>query len=143
MIKDPMMSHEVSADSLKQKSGRAGARVVPAHIRVFGIRLSEEKRMRIRQELGKKLGKFACAIQRVSVRVKDVNGPRGGIDQLCRIKVVLSNLPSLVFEKQDASLDAAIEGALDGAERAVRRTLQRRRMKPIKMGARSRPSRRN
>jgi hypothetical protein len=138
MIKDPMMSHEVSADSLKQKSGRAGARVVPAHIRVFGIRLSEEKRMRIRQELGKKLGKFASAIQRVSVRVKDVNGPRGGIDQLCRIKVVLSNLPSVVFEKQDASLDAAIEGALDGAERAVGRSLQRRRMRPIKAGARSR-----
>ena len=124
--------------ALKQKSSHASARVVPTHIRVFRINLTKERRTRIRQELGKKLGKFASAIERVSVRVKDVNGPRGGIDQLCRIKVVLSNLPSVVFEMQDASLDAAIEGALDGAERAVRRSLQRRRMRPIKAGARSR-----
>ena len=123
---------DVSAESRKRKSGRAGARIVPTHIRVFGTRLTEERRTRIRQNLGKKLGKFAASIERVSVRVKDVNGPRGGIDQLCRIKVVLRNLPSVVFEKVDPSLDAAIEGALDGTERAVRRTLQRRRMKPIK-----------
>jgi len=126
------MSPNVSAESRKHKSDRAGARIVLTHIRVFGSRLTEEKRTRVRQNLGKKLGKFAGAIERVSVRVKDVNGPRGGIDQLCRIKVVLRNLPSVVFEKLDPSLDAAIEGALDGTERAVRRTLQRRRMKPIK-----------
>lgn len=127
--------------ALKQKSSHASARVVPTHIRVFGINLTKERRTRIRQELGKKLGKFASAIERVSVRVKDMNGPRGGIDQLCRIKVVLSNLPSVVFEMQDASLDATIEGALDGAERTVRRSLQRRRMRPIKAGARSRTRR--
>ena len=68
--------------ALKQKSSHASARVVPTHIRVFGTNLTKEKRTRIRQELGKKLGKFASAIERVSVRVKDVNGPRGGIDQL-------------------------------------------------------------
>jgi len=126
------MSPDVSAESRRHKSGRAGARIVPTHIRVFGARLTEEKRTRLRQNLGKKFGKFRGAIERVSVRVKDVNGPTGGIDQLCRIKVVLRNLPSVVFEKLDPSLDAAIKGALDGAERAVRRTLQRRRMKPIK-----------
>ena len=132
------MSQDVSAQSGKQKTGRARAQIVPTHIRVFGTRLTEEERTRLRRDLGKKLGKFASAVERLSVRVKDVNGPRGGIDQLCRIKVVLRNRPSVVFEKQDASLDAAIKGALDGVERAVRRTLQRRRMKPIRTGARSR-----
>jgi hypothetical protein len=76
--------------------------------------------------------------ERVSVRVKDINGPRGGIDQVCRIKVVLSNLSSVVIEAQNASLDVAIGRALTGAERAARRSLQRRRMKPRKVGARSR-----
>lgn len=123
--------------ALKRRSGRTDA-PVPAHIRVLGADLSPDKRTHIRQMLGMKLGKFANSIERVSVRVKDVNGPRGGIDQVCRIKVVLSNLPSVVFERQDASLDAAIGGALIGTERAVRRGLQRRRMKPIKAGAGSR-----
>jgi hypothetical protein len=74
----------------------------------------------------------AASIERVSVRVEDVNGPRGGFDQVCRIKVVLSGLPSALFQARDASLEAAVNGALIGVERVVRRSLQRRRMKPIK-----------
>jgi hypothetical protein len=69
---------------------------------------------------------------RVTVRVKDVNGPRGGIDQLCRIKVVLKGLPSVVVQNQAASRRHAIHGAILGVERAVRRKVQRRRMKLIR-----------
>jgi hypothetical protein len=112
--------------------------MVPAHIRVLGARLTKDKRTEIRHKLNRKLGKFANAIERVSVRMKDINGPRGGIDQVCRIKVVLSNLSSVVFEAQDVSLDVAIGSALTGTERTVRRRLQRRRMKPRKVGAQSR-----
>ena len=121
---------------VKRQAGRATAPNVPANIRVFGIDLSDDERSRIRQRLGAKLGKFANSIERVSVRVKDVNGPRGGVDRACRIKVVLSGLPSVVFENQRASLKASLDGALDGIERAVRRSLQRRRMKPIRVGTR-------
>jgi hypothetical protein len=64
-----------------------------------------------------------------------VNGPRGGIDQRCRIKVVLSRLPSVVVEHRAASLRDAINGALSGSERAVRRAVRRRRMKPLKSAA--------
>jgi len=123
--------------AFKQKSSLQGVRMVPAHIRVLGAIISKDKRTEIRKQLNRKLGKFAHAIERVSVRVKDINGPRGGIDQVCRIKVVLSNLSSVVFEAQDASLDVVIGSALAGTERAVRRSLQRRRMKPLKVGARS------
>jgi hypothetical protein len=62
--------------------------------------------------------------------VEDVNGPHGGVDQVCRIKVVLSGLPSVVLQSQAASLKDAINGALNGVERTVRRRVQRRRMKP-------------
>ena len=124
--------------SLKRKSSLHDVRMIPAHIRALGANLSKDTRAEIRNKLNRKLGKFAKAIERVSVRVKDINGPRGGIDQVCRIKVVLSNLSSVVFEAQDASLDVAIGSALTGIERAARRSLQRRRMKPRKGAARSR-----
>ena len=123
---------------LKRKSSLHDVRMIPAHIRALGANLSKDTRTEIRNKLNRKLGKFAKAIERVSVRVKDINGPRGGIDQVCRIKVVLSNLSSVVFEAQDASLDVAIGSALTGIERAARRSLQRRRMKPRKGAARSR-----
>lgn len=124
--------------ALKREAGRAAARLVPASVRVFGVRLDRDDRVYIRRKLGTKLGKFATAIERVTVRVADVNGPRGGVDQVCRIKVVLSGLPSVVFEARDPSLHAAIDRALAGAERGVRRSLQRRRMKPLRLRERGR-----
>jgi predicted transcriptional regulator len=119
-----------------ESNSKKAAPLIPAHIRLFGVNLSREKRASIRQQLGRKLGKFANSVERISVRVEDVNGPRGGIDQMCRIKVVVSGLPSVVFEAQDVSLDAAIGIALTGVEQRVRRALQRRRTKPVKAAAR-------
>jgi hypothetical protein len=78
-----------------------------------------------------KLGKFASSIERVSVRVTDVNGPRGGADQRCRVKVVLSGLPSVMVERQDATREVAIDTALRATEESVRRVIRRRRMKPL------------
>jgi hypothetical protein len=120
---------------LKRAAGRKDAAEVPANIRVVGVNLKQEDRAYIRKTLGMKLGKYAGSIERVSVRVKDVNGPRGGVDQLCRIKVVLTGLPSVVFQSQAASFRDAINGALTGVERAVRRRVQRRRMKAVKRGS--------
>src|SRR6185312_3188351 len=116
----------------KVQSGRAKTPEIPAHIRMLGADINNEARVRLRQKLGSKLGKFADSIERVSVRIKDVNGPRGGVDQVCQIKVALIGLPSVVFEAQDSSLDRAISNALGGIQRAVRQSLQRRRMEPLK-----------
>lgn len=127
--------------ALKPITGRTKAPLIPAHIRVAGVHLSADARDGIRRKLGNKLGKFAASIERVSVRVKDVNGPRGGVDQLCRIKVVLSGFPSVVFDNQNASVEVAINGAIAGAERAVRKTLRRSRMKPVQRAARQRTRR--
>lgn len=116
----------------KRERGRADAQSPTAHIRAFGVALDPDDRGYIRRKLGMKLGKFASSIERVSVRVEDVNGPRGGVDHACRVKVVLSDLPSIVVVEQDSSLTAAIDRALSGAERAVRRALGRRRVKSMK-----------
>jgi CBS domain-containing protein/ribosome-associated translation inhibitor RaiA len=121
--------------SVKRTAGRTEAPLVPANIRVAGVELGDDDRAYVRQRLGLKLGKFATSIERVTVRVEDVNGPRGGVDQRCRIKVVLSGLPSVVVEHRSASLRGAINGALSAAERAVRRAVRRRRMKPLKSAA--------
>lgn len=125
------LAAEVSKAS-KPTLGRTVAPLVPAHIRAFGVEVDDDTRHYIRRKLGMKLGKFAMAIERVSVRLRDVNGPRGGVDRQCQVKVVVSGLPSVVVEAQDAVLEAAIDEAIAAAARGVRRSLQRRRMKPIK-----------
>lgn len=111
----------------KRQLGRTIALEIPAYIRAVGTVLDVAERDSIRRKLGRKLGKFADDIERTSVRVEDVNGPRGGIDKLCRIKVVMSGMPSVVAEDQDHDLRTAIDGAIARAERSVRRAVEKRR----------------
>jgi len=121
--------------SEKRTAGRTTAPHVPANIRVSGVDLDDEDMDYIRQRLGLKLGKFASSIERVTVRVKDINGDRGGIDKICNIKVVVSGLPSVVVEGRSDSTRVAVNSALAAIESAVRRVVQRRRMTPLRVGA--------
>ena len=77
---------------LKRAGGRASPR--PAHVRVMGVPLDDRDHADIRRKLGLRLGKFAWSIERVTVRARDANGPRGGVDQECTVKVVLSGPPA-------------------------------------------------
>ena len=103
----------------------------PAHIRVIGAEIEERDRDNIARKLGMKLGKFASAIERITVRLSDANGPKGGRDQVCQIKVVLSGLPSIVVEERASSLQNATDRAMKATALAVRRSVQRRRLKAL------------
>ena len=114
---------------------RERARVVPitpANIRVAGVALDEDDRAQIRRRTRTLFGRYGRAVERVTVRIRDVNGPRGGVDIECRIKVVLSGLPSVVAERRTTTLESAFNGALGAADRSVAHAVRRRRMKPIK-----------
>jgi ribosome-associated translation inhibitor RaiA len=121
--------------AISRPAKRASTRETPgrvtAHVRVIDADLDDEQLAHVRRKLGMKLGKFASSIERVSVRVSDVNGPRGGVDQRCRVKVVLSGLPSVMVERRDVDAEVAIDRALRATEESVRRVVRRRRMKPL------------
>jgi ribosome-associated translation inhibitor RaiA len=118
----------MSTDVITVDGGRHGA-PIPTHIRAVGVPLAEADKAYLRHKLGRKLGKFARHVERTSVRIEDANGPRGGEDKVCRIKVVLSGLPSVVIEERHHSLQAAMDGALARAERAVWTAAESRRAK--------------
>lgn len=97
----------------------------PLNVRTFGgIKLTEIERGYLRVRLGKKLGKFSPHIQRVTVRFEDVNGPKGGVDTECRIKVVLAGLRALVVTETAETVPLAFNRAADRIERTVRKTLE-------------------
>lgn len=111
----------------KRLSSRAAAPETPLSIRTAGIGSDRATSNHVRGKMGLKLGKFARHIERVTVRFKDVNGPRGGVDSLCRVKVVLSGLPSVVVEELATDPLTAFGRANQRAERAVRGALDRAR----------------
>lgn len=65
-------------------------------------------------------------VQRIIVRLSDINGPRGGEDKRCRLQVVLAGLPDVVVEDTEADLYFAIDRAVDRAGRSVMRRINRK-----------------
>ena len=109
----------------KRHAGATDAERTPLAIRAKGVTISDEMDGDIRKRVAAKLGKFAEHIERVTIRFEDVNGPRGGIDVVCRGKVVLSGLPSVVVEERAKSARLAFGQVLEGLTRAVRKVLER------------------
>ncbi|MCI0363674.1 MAG: HPF/RaiA family ribosome-associated protein [Phycisphaerales bacterium] len=100
---------------------------LPIYIRATGTHFGPDERAYTHRKLDQKLGKFASSIERVSIRIDDVNGPRGGIDQKCRMKVVLIGQPSVIVNTQQAEAHEAVDAAITGVEKTVRRGVKRRR----------------
>jgi ribosome-associated translation inhibitor RaiA len=73
------------------------------------------------------LGRYAPEIDRVTTHLGDINGPRGGVDKQCRIKVMLRGLKSVVSEARADDLKAAVGVAAERVGRGVARALERRR----------------
>lgn len=79
-------------------------------------------------------GRFAFALDRarhlvnqVSIRLADINGPRGGKDKQCKVQITLPNGRDVVINDLDSDLYVAIDKAADRASRTVSRRMERRR----------------
>lgn len=64
-------------------------------------------------------------VNRVVIRLSDINGPRGGADKRCHIQVVLAGIPDVVVEDTEVNLYDAIDRAIDRVRRSVVRKVDR------------------
>src|SRR6185312_9401027 len=96
-------------------------------IRGVKYELDDELKGHIERRLRLALGRFAARIQRLTVRLTDVNGPRKGIDKRCRIAVALVPRGVVMIEGWGDDPFALVADAAKRAGRAVRRELERRR----------------
>lgn len=92
---------------------------VDVHAQGFALTpaLSEHTERRLRFALKH----AADQVQNVTVRLADVNGPRGGVDKRCSVHVVLAGLPDIVTEDTEADMYIAINRAVDRVGRTVLR----------------------
>jgi putative sigma-54 modulation protein len=118
----------------KPRPARRPSFPAPVHLRAIGVPLSDDDRTYALRRIAFKLGKHGRSIERVSVRIEDVNGPRGGVDKRCRIKVVVRGRESVVTEQPDQDLRAAVDVAADRVERSVRRSLEAERRRALRGG---------
>lgn len=77
----------------------------------------------IQERLFAALDQHADRVRRVVVRLSDLNGPRGGIDQLCRVAVQLKDGTTLHHERKGMDLYANISLVADKVKRRVGRRI--------------------
>ena len=96
-------------------------------IRIQGTDLAEAIRRYAARRIRFALGRFAPHVGRVMVRISDINGVRGGVDQCCHITAELPAKGQLVVDQVDADLCPAIDRASERIGEALRREVQRTR----------------
>jgi hypothetical protein len=96
-------------------------RATPIAIRA-SIPLAPGFEERIRTQLANRVGHEAQSIERVTVRFEDANGPKGGIDTVCRIKLVVTDRPTVLVEKRATSAGRAFAHAVQAVGVAMARS---------------------
>ena len=87
--------------------------------------LTDALRQHTERRLHFALSRTDDQIRRVEVRLSDINGPRGGHDKRCRLRLVMSGMSDLMIEDIDTDLYAAINRATARAGRSLVRRLKR------------------
>lgn len=96
-------------------------------IRTRHVTLEPELRAVITRRLHFALTRHERAIEQVDVTLGDVNGPKGGVDKVCRIRLRGPGLPPLVIEEAATELRTAVDSAAARLGRTLQRALTRRR----------------
>jgi hypothetical protein len=90
------------------------------------IHVPDNQREGIAQSLGATFDRFAHQITRLEVHLSDVNGPKGGSNDIrCLVEVRVAHREPVVASHQAASIDEAVDGAADRAFRVVETALAR------------------
>jgi ribosome-associated translation inhibitor RaiA len=84
-------------------------------------------RARAERSLGFALASFGPAVEAVTIRLGDVNGPRGGVDKECSVTVRLSGKGAVRVAHRHQDLRAAVDGAAERLARRISRYLDRLR----------------
>ena len=71
------------------------------------------------------LSRYSSKIDRVSVVITDVNGPKGGIGMSCRVIVKFKRLGTVTVTCTDSELVGSVARAADRVDRAVARTIEK------------------
>jgi len=73
------------------------------------------------------LSRFDTKIDSVVITVNDLNGPKGGIDKECQIRINMHRGQEIIITDVDEDVQVSIARAADRAGRTVARRLERLR----------------
>lgn len=96
------------------------------------VRLQKETINKLKRRLRFSLSRFGHVINGITVRLTDINGPKGGRDKDCLLVVKLRQGGEIVVRGNGVDCVAALYHCADRSSHTVGRELSRRRMTPIR-----------
>lgn len=94
-------------------------------IRTNGFSLSSSLGNFIYNRAGVNFSRFGATIRKVEVYVADENGPKGGVDKTCVIKIKLDQSNEIVVKDVQDDLYIAIQRAVTRAKQALTKKRQK------------------
>ena len=92
-----------------------------------GVRMTDGLRAYVDTKLRSTLGRFGNRVRSVRVRLKDINGPKGGEDIECHINANLGRAGAIVIRETRCDPFRAVARASDRAGHLLTRQIARTR----------------
>ena len=96
-------------------------------IRSNDFALTDSLRHFLNSQIRKSMASCARSVELMTVRLKDINGPKGGVDKECIVEVKVANRPPVVVRKRNSDAYQGIRQALARAARVTLRKLRKTR----------------
>jgi ribosome-associated translation inhibitor RaiA len=96
-------------------------------VRARGFDLTPSLRRHAVDHIAAKMAKHARAISNLTVRLEDVNGPKGGIDKRCRVELQIAGVGPVLVDETDQDVYAAMDVAGERLLKVVGQVLDERR----------------
>lgn len=91
------------------------------------FRLTRALRRFIKQESKRTMNICSERVEKIIVRLKDLNGPKGGTDKECSVELRLRKRAPVIVSKRSSNTYKSIHRALERAARTARRKIVKRR----------------
>ena len=90
------------------------------------FKLTRALREHVQRQLDSALCKHDGQIIHVLVSLSDINGPRGGVDKCCQVRLMIPGRPVVIVNDIQSNLYVAIDRAAARAKRTLRKLIRSR-----------------
>lgn len=99
------------------------------HINIINrkLELKKEQQTDTRQRCQRLCQRFVDNIRSLTMRLSDLNGPRGGVDKECLVQIHLTDGGTITAVKRHEHILGAVQLCLDTARSRLRRKLGERK----------------
>ena len=102
-------------------------------IRSRNVAVTSELRQHIDRRVGQALNRFEQHVGSVQVALTDVNGPKGGLDKVCRLTVVVAGCDQIAVTEYGSNLFRIVDRVADRVKQRVSSVIEKvRRFDPAR-----------